>query len=217
LYPGFRALQNRSRFRLAQFTISSCAPLLGIELSYAPHCKQNNDETFSRIVRLKPTLVVLSAQWFSPNQVHVDWSSLNNTIAALKKAGVARVLVVGPVPLWRGGLLECLERYYTRRRLVPFRMKYGLQLFSELDSDLRERSRISGASYVSPIDLMCDEEGCVTRVGNNANDIVAWDTVHLTVAGSIYLVDRFPQALLDYASTRLQRTESEPDFLSSKQ
>jgi hypothetical protein len=47
------------------------------------------------------------------------------------------------------------------------------------------------------MDLMCDDEGCLTRVGDNAGDIVAWDNVHLTVAGSLYLVDRFLQALSD--------------------
>jgi peptidoglycan/LPS O-acetylase OafA/YrhL len=197
LYPGLRALQNRYRFRLAQFTVSSCAPLLGIELSYVPLCKQTNHKIFARIMAVKPDWVILSAQWYSPDQFHIDWSSLNDTILALKRVGVRNVLVVGPVPLWRGGLPECLQQYYVRHRILPFRMKYGLQLFSELDSTLKERSRNSGASYASPMDLMCDDEGCLTRVGDNAGDIVAWDNVHLTVAGSLYLVDRFLQALSD--------------------
>jgi hypothetical protein len=84
-------------------------------------------------------------------------------------------------------------------------MKYGSQLFSGLDRELRERSLISGASYVSPIDLMCDGQGCVTRAGDNANEIVAWDSVHLTVAGSIYLVGRFPKALFGDPSTEGER------------
>jgi SGNH domain (fused to AT3 domains) len=202
---------------LAEFTVSSCAPLLSIDLPYAPHCKQSNDKIFGRIVALVPYWVILSAQWFSPDEVHIDRSSLNNTIDALKKAGVSHVLVGRPVPRWRDGLPECLQHYYKKHRSVPIRMTYGLQLFPELDSDLRERSRISGASYVSPIDLMCDEEGCLTKVGDNASDIVAWDSFHLTVAGAVYLVDRFPRALFGHASTRLQRKEPEQDFVSSKQ
>jgi len=202
LYPGLRTLQNKYRFRLAQFTVSSCPPLLTVEISIVPLCKQTNDETFSRIVALKPDTVILSAQWYTLNLFHIDWSSVNNTIAALKGAGVRRVLVVGPVPVWRSGLPECLQRYYARHRIVPFRMKYGVLLFSDLDHDLREQSRIAGASYVSPLDLMCSDQGCVTRVGDGENDIVAWDNVHLTVAGAIYLVDRFPKPLFGDASTR---------------
>jgi peptidoglycan/LPS O-acetylase OafA/YrhL len=204
LYPGLRSLQDRYRFRIAQFTVSACAPLLGIDFPYLPLCKESNDRVFSRIVSLKPYTVILSAQWSSPNEVHIDLSSLNNTIAALKGAGVRRVIVVGPVPYWRGGLPECLQQYYARHRIVPFRMKYGAQLLSDLDRDLRQRSSISGASYVSPIDLLCDEKGCVTRVGNRADGIVAWDDVHLTIAGSIYLVERFPQTFFVDASTPSQ-------------
>jgi hypothetical protein len=113
----------------------------------------------------------------------------------LKGAGVRHVLVVGPGPWWRGGLPELLEQYYVRHRVVPFRMTYGLELHSGLDRVLRERSLFSGASYVSPIDLMCDGDGCVTRIGDNENDIIAWDDDHLTIAGSRYLVDRFAKAL----------------------
>jgi peptidoglycan/LPS O-acetylase OafA/YrhL len=198
LYPGLRSLQKRYRFRIAQFTVSSCAPLLGVNFPHAPLCKKSNDLVFSRIVSLKPDTVVLSALWPLPND------SLNNTIIALKNAGVHHVLVVGPVPNWRGGLPECLKHYYAGHRTVPFRMKYGALLFSELDRDLRERSSIAGASYVSPIDLMCDEKGCVTRVGKDADDVIAWDNAHLTIAGSIYLVDRFPQSLFVGASTPSQ-------------
>jgi hypothetical protein len=42
---------------------------------------------------------------------------------------------------------------------------------------------------------MCNEEGCVTRVGDGPADIVARDGTHLTIAGSVYLIDRFPSAL----------------------
>jgi hypothetical protein len=88
-------------------------------------------------------------------------------------------------------------------------MKAGVVLKSELDSDLRERSRLAGATYISPIDAMCNEEGCITRVGDNLDDIVTWDGQHLTVAGSIYLVDRFPGALFG-------DSKSKPTFSQGK-
>jgi peptidoglycan/LPS O-acetylase OafA/YrhL len=195
LYPGLRFLQDRYQFRIAQFTVSSCAPLLDVDLAYVPLCKGSNDTVFRRILALKPDWVILSAQWYSPDEVHIDWASLNNTITALKSGGIPHVMVVGPGPIWSCELLECLQQYYEKHGVIPSRMKYGLQLRSALDRNLRERSRVAGALYVSPIDLMCDEEGCLTRVGDNNKDITAWDDVHLTVAGSIYLVERFPPSL----------------------
>jgi peptidoglycan/LPS O-acetylase OafA/YrhL len=211
LYPGLRSLQERFRFRLAQFTVSSCPPLLGVDLSYASFCKENNSRVFSRLRALKPDWVVLSAQWFSPNEVHIDWSALNDTIAAVKSEGVRHVVVVGPGPYWRGGFPECLQRYYVRHGSVPLRTNYCLNLFSELDGDLRERSRVAGASYASPTDLLCDGEGCITRVGGDAKDIIIFDTVHFTIAGSNYFVSHFMPNLFSAAMTANERVEFQRD------
>jgi peptidoglycan/LPS O-acetylase OafA/YrhL len=205
LYPGIHNLQHRYRFRLAEFTTSTCPPLLGFDFSYIPLCKQTNDDVFKRIAALKPDWVILSAQWYSYVAFHVDWSLLNETIAALKSAGVVHVLLVGSGPVWKGGLPECLQRYYVSHGEVPSRMKYCLELYPDLDLDFRERSRTTGASYVSPLDLLCNDDGCLTKVGDRATDIMMWDFNHLTVAGSIYLTDRFPKPLFGNASTRSKR------------
>jgi hypothetical protein len=193
LYPGLRHQQDRFKFRLAQFTTSRCPPLLHADFSFAPGCRARNADVFNRIATLKPEWVVLSAWW--PEVNHVDLSALNDTVAALKGVEVPHVLVVGPVPGWRNGLRVCLQQYYVNHEVVPRRMTTGLQLNPRLDSELRERSRLAGAIYVSPTETMCNAEGCLTRVGDDPKDIVARDGTHLTVAGSIYLVDRFPDAL----------------------
>ena len=193
LYPGLRHQQHRFGFRLAQFTTSSCPPLLHAELSLAPGCRERNDDVFNRVATLKPEWVILSAWW--PSVSHMDLLALRDTIAALKSAEVRHVLVVGPVPSWRNGLRQCLLQYYVDHAVVPRRMKTGSQLNPQFDSELRERSRLAGAIYVSPIETMCNEEGCVTRVGDGPADIVARDGTHLTIAGSVYLIDRFPSAL----------------------
>jgi peptidoglycan/LPS O-acetylase OafA/YrhL len=199
LYPGLRHQRDHLRFRLAQFTSSGCPPLLHAEFSFDPGCRERNDDVFNRIATLKPEWVILSAWWASG--VYVDLLALNDTIAALKSIEIPHVLVVGPVPSWRNGLRVCLQQYYVDHAVVPRRMKTGLVLHPQLDSELRERSRLAGAIYVSPMETMCNGEGCVTRVGDDPKDIVAWDGTHLTVAGSIYLVDHFPSAVFAESKT----------------
>jgi peptidoglycan/LPS O-acetylase OafA/YrhL len=199
LYPGLQHQRRHFRFRLAQFTTPGCPPLLHAEFRYAPRCKERNDDVFNRIAALKPEWVILSAWWASAS--HEDLLALNDTFAALKSVEVPHVLVVGHVPSWRNGLRLCLQQYYVEHAVVPERMKTGLVLNPQLDGELGEQSRLAGAIYVSPIEAMCNGEGCVTRVGDDATDIVAWDGSHLTVAGSIYLVDRFPSALFGQSKT----------------
>ena len=192
LYPGLRQQQGASGFRLAQFTSGACFPVLNIDFSFVPGCRKRNDDIFSRIAMLKPDWVVLSAQWQFLKQASGDWSKLTDTIAALKSIGVSKILLVGPMPIWPSGLPHALQQYYVKHRLVPSRMREGVHLFSQIDTELREIAKIAGVFYVSPLDLMCNSDGCVTRVGDDPVDIVVWDSDHLTVAGSDYLVERFP-------------------------
>jgi hypothetical protein len=50
-----------------------------------------------------------------------------------------------------------------------------------------------GAEFISVPDVMCNADGCLTRIGNTASDISATDQVHLTEKGSVYLI----QSIID--------------------
>jgi hypothetical protein len=51
----------------------------------------------------------------------------------------------------------------------------------------------AGAEFISAWDVLCNEEGCLTRLGADASDITASDQVHLTEKASVFLV----QAIID--------------------
>jgi hypothetical protein len=53
---------------------------------------------------------------------------------------------------------------------------------------LREKLASSGAEFISVWDVMCNADGCLTRIGDTAKDISASDQVHLTEKASVYLV-----------------------------
>lgn len=63
LASGFRALQNQAGVRLAQYTASMCAPILGLQLRERPACLSINDAVLDHVRSLKPYIVVLSAYW----------------------------------------------------------------------------------------------------------------------------------------------------------
>lgn len=70
---------------------------------------------------------------------------------------------------------------------MPTRMRSGLMnepfrldpLMAELASELK-------AVYLSPIQTLCDTDGCLVREEGKPF-LFAWDDVHLTEAGSVYL------------------------------
>jgi SGNH domain (fused to AT3 domains) len=54
-------------------------------------------------------------------------------------------------------------------------------------------SEALGVEYISARKAFCDESGCLDRTGN---DLLVSDMVHLTPAGSKYLIDRIAPTLL---------------------
>jgi hypothetical protein len=108
-------------------------------------------------------------------------------VTALKQQTRARIIVLGSVPWWKRGLPNEVLRYYMLyHRLIPPRSTRA-----EADGSgarLREKLVPLGAQFISVWDVMCNADGCLTRIGDAAGDISASDQVHLTEKGSEYLI-----------------------------
>jgi len=53
-------------------------------------------------------------------------------------------------------------------------------------------SKDLGVTYISMTNILCNVEGCLTRVGDRAEDLVTFDYGHLTKNASDYVVSKFP-------------------------
>ena len=202
LYPGLRTLATESgKFRLGQFTSSSCPPLLGYESTANPLCRTNNDWTIEKLGQLKPEVVLLSAIWSS-----YDNSRLASTIARLKAAGVGKVIVLGPAPAWKdtpSRIIFNLWKSDPMHRMPPARLdyaKYGLGEDSASGSfaaekAVREAAAKSGAGFVSLLDALCDAEGCLMRESVRSGQAFYLDIVHLNKTGSDFTIRAVAGAL----------------------
>jgi peptidoglycan/LPS O-acetylase OafA/YrhL len=194
LYPGLR--REWRDLRLVQLTASRCPPMLDIDITNAPHCREVNDEIYRRVSEQAPDLIILSADWASydwPRLERMKWSPLAGTVERLKRSGVKRVEIVGPFPHWRDGLPRCLFRFFTHDSVlhrIPERMNLGLEDMSGLDRALARFSASAGVEYISPLGVFCDPDGCLTRIGADLESLTAWDEAHLTVAGSAYFASK---------------------------
>lgn len=193
LYPGLRQLATKDGFRLAQFTASSCPPLLPYVAG--PVCHGINQEAFRRLQQLKPDAVLLCDLW-DPKSYGPP-SEIVQTVAAIRSAGVQRIVIVGPVPEWWGGLPLALYQAYQAApsRGLPERMTHALLNESVLDGQVRQAAIASHAAYASPWNALCNRKGCLTRVGDQLPDLVQWDSTHLTAAGAKYVVARIQKAI----------------------
>jgi peptidoglycan/LPS O-acetylase OafA/YrhL len=182
LMPGLRKAQETRNFAIAQFTSSSCIPILHADIADTPNCRAINDKVLGLAREIRPDVVVLHGAW----EVHLD--KVATTVDALKAQTGARVVVLGPVPWWKRGLPNEVLRYFMlQRKLIPERSDRAEP--DRTAAALREKLAPTGAEFISARDALCNAEGCLTRVGDGAADISANDQIHLTEKGSAYLIE----------------------------
>jgi len=182
LVPGFRNLQASRGFGIAQFTVSSCPPLLIRSSSITDFCLEKNQKIVDLLRGISPDIVLLHAIWDVNDKVE----NLRPTIEALRAQNIRRIVILGPVPVWNGGLPAVVSTYYYRHagEVIPERTWQYVDKTSG-DSNMRTIAASLGVDYISARDVLCDNRGCVTRIGES---LVARDIIHLTPVGSDFLV-----------------------------
>src|ERR1700688_679004 len=100
LVPGFRNLQASRSFGIAQFTVSSCPPLLIRSGAMTEFCLKENRKIVDLIRISSPDTVLLHAYWDANDRVE----GLRPTVEALRAQNIRRIVLLGPVPVWMGGL-----------------------------------------------------------------------------------------------------------------
>ena len=191
LYPGFKALQDGGKydFGLGERTAAICPPVLGIEPR--PLCQSLNDSSIEAIRQSKPDVVILYAWWHNKRY---DLRNLESTVAEIKKAGVPRIILLGAVPYWQKALPLILMEEWKKgppTRRPPLRLKKGLD--PDLDKatvTMRARSEKMGIEFISGLQFFCNEEGCLTRLNDEAKQPLSYDYGHLSTSAVIYYVEQ---------------------------
>ena len=200
LYPGIIA--RKPVVRVSQLTVGNCAPVIGLTTPKQQYCKQINDYIFKRISDEKPNTVILAAFWFD-----YQWQSLTdglkNTIANMKKIPIENIYLVGPVPRWQNALPRCLYDYVSQNksRLVPHRLHTCLEpSTANLDKVMDAFATENKINYFSPYKVLCNSDGCLTLIEGNDSRLTVYDTDHLTVRASMFVVSYFPNSFLRFLS-----------------
>jgi peptidoglycan/LPS O-acetylase OafA/YrhL len=184
LMPGLRQLQAEKTFGLTQFTANSCGPWLDVDVPNYPNCRTINSEILGIVSRSRPDVVLLHERGYMLGE---SLEGLKKTVAALHALSI-RTVVLGPDPVWKRGLPHEAVRYLIiHHRLIPTRTServYQVWNNAQMASEMNKL----GAEYISAWDAMCDSDGCLTRVGDRPEDIVALDQSHLTETGSNFLI-----------------------------
>lgn len=186
-YVGARKVQQEmGSFRLAQFT--GCSALDYGGKGTKGHCAKINEELRQRIASLRPEIVVLGGRWSRMGSELPQ--RLKDTVDFLRANGTKRVILVGPPPAWKPDLKSAVAYFYFGHQVIPERTTEGLLAFDEvrkMDLQLAQLAQQFAIEYVSAVNAFCNASGCLTRVGDGADGLVAIDSDHLSDSGSVHL------------------------------
>ncbi|MBC7405719.1 MAG: acyltransferase [Cytophaga sp.] len=186
-YSGLEVLKQEFGFDVAEFTSSACAPLLGLNASGREFCKGNNDHVFQKIKTLRPDVLILHATWTQNTEQFED--GFAKTALAIKELGLKRVILLGPVPMWKEpGLSANVVDYYWKnhREIIPEMTSYSL-VNQELEKVVKGLADRNGFEYMSVREVMCQDQRCYARVGVDGEYLTAFDSGHMTREGAVYL------------------------------
>jgi peptidoglycan/LPS O-acetylase OafA/YrhL len=187
LYPGLKKAETTIPFRLARFSSPACAPILEVGSN---RCNEANDIALGFLKSSDPQIVLLHAMW--DDATNLD--GLRDTIAQIRSATPGRIVILGPVPVWKRTLPNALVNIYRFRHTVADRIRSGVT-GPDSDSRMEAFSRTVGVEYISAWRALCNADGCLTRLGPHAKGVVTTDQVHLSDAGSAYLIDQIASSL----------------------
>jgi len=202
LYPGIKTLQNQQNFGIIQLTQSGCAPVFDLPiLVYRKNCNEVNQNVLDELEKSKPDVLILQAAW-----KHADYplsddemnSKFANTLKKIKQGlPTTNIIVIGPFPRWQNSphyvvYLNWKKNFDKTRE--PDIMQKATR-FDDVDMILANVSKNAAVKYISAIDLLCNAEGCLSRVGEGPSDYVAVDYAHLSRAGSVYFAESIKQEI----------------------
>ena len=175
---------------------AGCPPVLADERTKANNCNTQNARVTDTIKTEKYDQVVLIARWDHWNyQSDKYMANISKTIDHLKLIGVKQIYVIGPPPEWHPGLQEVLVRQALRDKLThrfADRISEAVTTSPALDQQLQQLAQEKGISYISLFKILCNQDGCITKAGDEPEDLIGYDDGHFSRKGGAFVAKQFP-------------------------
>ena len=182
---------------LTQLTASACLPIVDMNFPKRPHCRSINTYVLERIKTNPPDQVILAGRW-EPRDNNVgsrhQWHQLKKTIDQLHAIGIKDIVVIGPAPIWDAYLPNIMARFNVPFDKLPRRLKsHVIEDSFLIDHEMQIFAQQWQVKYVSLLSMLCNHQGCLSRLGNKSDQLLYFDDSHFTQAGSQYVAAQLGQ------------------------
>jgi peptidoglycan/LPS O-acetylase OafA/YrhL len=191
LYPGLKSFRDQYRFSLGQYTAGGCAPILGFASENRPACPALSAAVLTKLTSFKPELLIIGAYWAlydgNGGWGKVNAAQLQETVGYALANGAKRVVIFGALPPFdddhpkiSASLFRPFLKNRTYQNFHPAAAAHN-QLLATL-------ALPRGAAFVSPTDILCNQDGCLLSTSEKEFDPINADSGHLTESGSRMLI-----------------------------
>lgn len=186
---GIRSLLS-DKIHFNQLAASSCKPSLtpfpGI-ISATIGCNYSNKIAIDSFKIIKPDVVIIAQRF---NHEQTNWVEIADKLHSI---GVKKVILLGPVPQWKGSLPLIVAKNYDNSDIYID----GKYLDSSIESTNKTLSEISKKTksfdFVDIFNSLCEKSGsdtkCMSRV-NSDYTIMSMDYGHPTDEGAKFIADK---------------------------
>jgi len=202
LYPGIKKLQNDSHFGVMQLTEAGCGPILNLnKLIFRKNCNEVNLINLKKITDESPDILILHGAWKNKDYPLTNEElkdKLDFTIKQIKmRLPLTNIIILGPVPVWKvSPQMDSLRFWFFDNTNSNVPKRLNAKLLLDVEITLKEVALKNSIQYISSIDALCNEDGCITRTGDNETDFIAMDSAHLSNVGAEYLVYKIRNKIL---------------------
>ena len=185
LYPGLRVAFAGAGYSLGELTASACAPMVGRDTPARPNCRLFNDQVLALLLRVRPAMVILAAEWF-PDLDAV--ARLNRMITQLADAG-SKVILLGNSPLFKASVPNLIADRIARGASVPpadWSTADDVERHFEHATEEVMSQHFSGRTdlrYISIFQTVCPNSRCPLLADDETP--IYFDSNHLTGEGSL--------------------------------
>lgn len=179
---------------LRYLTKGMCPPVPNFTPAPNVACDQYYNFAIDEIRKYRPNTVILLADWVmykgTDSANHLSNEKIIATINQLKSMDVGRIILVGNFPDF--------EINQAKIGLELFRPNLSTRTYKRFDfQSMQADKRIEilaskmGVNFISPSQLLCNQEGCLISASQEKFIPMAYDKTHLTYQGSEYFVRNF--------------------------
>lgn len=199
LNAGLLDLMHSQKFSFIDFSYSACPPILSFKPrglnSGAIHenevCLRRNEDAFEAIKKYQPETVVLSANWMQYDGLNqfneLKDLEIEKTVNRLKGLNIKNIVLIGNFPVYYIDqpriastffLPDLTNRSYSRFNYASINANQRMGKFAKAHNLI----------FISPLDDLCDKDGCLLSVSDSFLTPMGLDESHLTKDGSTYYI-----------------------------